>query len=160
MRITSNDIVNIVHAYTVELVPMIELAKRYNVTRQAIYKVLRKAGIDTSKRLTPVSCTVCGNEMLRTRPRIRNQKWHFCDHKCYSAWLNAGGRWIEWRQGSRIARSKVSEVFGLQPGHIVHHENKNQYDNRIENLRVFRNQGDHVRYHRGFDVDPLWDGSA
>jgi hypothetical protein len=42
---------------------------------------------------------------------------------------------------------------------VVHHINRNTLDNSLSNLMVFRNSGDHIRFHRGFDVEPLWDGS-
>lgn len=35
----------------------------------------------------------------------------------------------------------------LRKGEVVHHINGNKHDNRPENLMVFRNQKDHVKYH-------------
>jgi len=32
---------------------------------------------------------------------------------------------------------------------IVHHINQDRSDNRIENLMLFKNQKEHIRYHRG-----------
>ena len=160
MRITYRDRVDIIKAYESELTPIIKLADKYNVTRQAIYKILKQAGIDTSKKLVQVSCTTCGNILSRHKARIRRQKNHFCDMECYTAFLNAGnGMYIQNRQGQRIARRKVSEYFDLQKDHIVHHEDRNSLNNQIWNLKVFACQGDHIRYHRGFEVTPIFDGS-
>lgn len=158
-RLTDNEKVDIVRAYE-HLERVEDLAKKYGKTRQAIYKILWKAGVDTKKQRLPVSCTVCGTEVLRTKGRIRKQLHHFCSETCYYAWLKAGNGfpYIQSSHGQRIARLIVSKYFALAASHIVHHENRNSTDNRLENIRVFANQGDHVRYHRGFDVEPIWDG--
>lgn len=159
VRLTKKQKVDIINAYSNELTSMIELAKKYSVTRQAIYKILKHAGVDTSKRKLPVSCTVCNTIVYRNKANIRKAKHIFCSRHCYQAWLHSlADDYKQNRHGQRIARSVVSQYFSLQSNHVVHHENKNNLDNRPENLRVFSCQGDHIRYHRGFDVEPVWDG--
>lgn len=160
MRLRQKDKVDIIKAYESDLTPMVDLAKRYGITRQGIYKVLKSAGVDTTKRKIPVSCTTCGNPVDRTKARIRRQLHHFCDQVCYNIFLEVGNGSLSLpnRHGTRIARLVVSRFFSLQEGHIVHHEDRNQLNNKPNNLKVFANQGDHIRYHRGFDVKPLWEG--
>jgi len=159
-RLTRNQKVDIINAYSDDLVRMTTLAAQYGVSRQAIYKILKRAGADTKKQRLPVSCTTCGTEILRTKGRIRKQLNHFCSSECYFAFLEAGNGfpYIESRAGQKRARVIVGDHFRLQNGHIVHHENRNTLDNRLINLKVFANNGDHVRHHRGFDVLPIWDG--
>lgn len=159
--VTPENEVNIINEYN-NLTPMITLAKQYGITRQGIYKILRRNGVDTTKRRLPVTCDVCGKQHLRTKCQIRNRTHMFCSPECYYAYLDAGNGkpYIAWRHGGRIARQRISEVFDLQPDHIVHHEDRNQYNNSLDNLRVFACQGDHVRYHRGISITPLWDGSG
>jgi hypothetical protein len=161
IRLTDKEIVDIINGYTVDLTPMIELAKRYGITRQGIYKVLKRAGIDIagSGKLL-VSCSCCGKEFEKHRCQVRLRLHVFCSPECYKAWLQHGNGnpLIMHRQSSRTARAIVSEHFALRPGNIVHHEDRNQYNNMLYNLRVFVNQGDHVRYHRGANVPVLWDG--
>lgn len=161
MRLTPKNQVDIIRAYTDQLTPMIALAKQYGITRQGIHKMLRKAGVNTSKHKITVSCSTCGNEIKRNKCVIRKSLNHFCCNKCYFAFLEAGNGnpYIQNRQGQRIARKKVAELFDLQDSHIVHHEDRNTLNNMPRNFKVFRNQGDHVRYHRGFTVEILWDGS-
>lgn len=165
-RLTEREMVDIVNAFTEELVPVVELAGRHQYSRQGIYKVLRRYGVDpaTSGRID-VTCPCCGNVFQAMRCRVRDRKHLFCSQDCYTAWLVAGagtrqGPYLANRHGMRVARHKVSEVFDLQPGHIVHHEDRNNLNNDLRNLKVFSCQGDHIRYHRGFDVLPIWDGSA
>lgn len=45
----------------------------------------------------------------------------------------------------------------LRPTEIVHHENEDKTDNRIENLRLFEDWGEHSTYHREKEWGP--DGS-
>lgn len=139
-------------------IPVTQLAKRYGVTRQAIYKVLWAGGIDTAKKLQQVSCDCCGKLLERDRGRIRRQLHHFCGYECYYAWINAGDTYIQSREGQRKARRAVSEHFALLPGYVVHHEDRNCLNNSIYNLRVFASQSDHIRYHRGMDIAPIWSG--
>jgi hypothetical protein len=72
---------------------------------------------------------------------------------------NGSGPYVRSRQGQRIARKIVAKLFPLEPGHVVHHEDRNAFNNEPFNLKVFQTQGDHTRYHRGFEVEPLWDGA-
>jgi transposase-like protein len=163
VRLTDSEKVNIIKAYETDLIPMIELAKQHGVTRQCIHKLLRKAGVDTSKTGAAnieVSCTVCGTMFKKKRCQVRKAQHVFCSEACYFAWLKHGNGnpLIMHRNCSRIARSIVSKYFALRPGNIVHHEDRNQYNNELSNLRVFACQGDHIRYHRGFTVPILWNG--
>ena len=162
MKITPKGKVDIVQRYSNELVPAAQLAAEYGVTRQAIYKVLKSHGVDTSKRRISSTCCACGKLIYLQKSRLRNRINVFCNDKCYKAYLNAGNApYIKHRQGQRVARAKVAEVFDLDDNNVVHHIDKNNFNNRIDNLMVFSSQGDHIRYHRlGPDfVSPIWDGS-
>lgn len=163
-RLTDLELVNIVYGYSVELKPMIELAKQYGITRQGVYKVLHQAGIDTSKAGAgnmDVSCTCCAKVFSKHRCQVRRQKHVFCSEECYFAWLKHGNGkpFIKNEHGKRVARKVVSKYFTVLLGQVVHHEDRNQFNNHIKNLKVFANNGDHVRHHRGFIVNILFDGS-
>jgi hypothetical protein len=162
--LTDTQIVYIIKAYSVDLIPMIELAKQHGVTRQCIHKMLRKAGIETRKghaTQLDVSCSCCGKEFKKLRCQVRRFLHVFCSQACYTAYLKHGNGnpLIIHRHSGRIARDIVLKHYALQPGNIVHHEDRNQYNNKLYNLKVFKNNGDHVRHHRGFLVPILWDGS-
>jgi len=168
MKLTPKAIVDIINAYKIDLIPITDLAKRYNVTRQAVYKALKLHGVDTSSasngKIT-VSCTCCGEPIIKHRCNIRKRKYIFCDKECYYAYIEGmqQGEYNQNKQGQRIARVIVSQYFDLKPGHIIHHEDRNNKNNHPSNLKVFANQGDHIRYHRwdkdGIVINPIWDGS-
>ena len=166
-RLSENEKVDIIDAFTLDLESAQSLAVKYCRSRQAIYKVLKHYGIDPKEYgKMKTTCQCCGKEVERSRSQIRKQKHIFCSKDCYYAWLEAsqGGSYYYKRYGQTVARKVVSEYFDLQPEHIVHHKDRNSMNNDIRNLMVFANQGDHIRYHRGgpknsFDIKPLFDGA-
>lgn len=150
----------IVSEYSGNRRTMIELAGEYGLSRQGVWKILRLAGVDTRKRKLDIECYWCGGSFKRTKKRVRRNIRNFCSEGCYMEWLGEiGSDYIPSRHGQRIARGVVSGHFDLQPGHVVHHEDKNTLNNMLENLMVFSCNGDHVRYHRGVPgADPIWSG--
>ena len=167
MKITPKQEVDIINAFTIDLVPMIELAKRYDMTRQGVWKALKRNGVSPSDygRIT-ITCPACDKEFSRHRCQVRDRLRLFCSRECYFAHIEAsqGGNYEYNRHGQRIARAKVAEYFDLKEQHIVHHEDRNTLNNIPDNLRVFRNQGDHIRYHRlkgtGLEPEPIWSGGG
>ena len=163
IRLTPKQEVDIINAYTINLVPMVDLATKYNRTRQGIWKMLKRNGIEPLEyeRLN-LTCMACGEIFSRPRCQVRNRINIYCSMPCYYAFLEAKqeGTYNQNRQGQRIARQKVNEYFDLQPGNVVHHEDRNTLNNQLWNLKVFATNGDHVRYHRlGPEyVTPIWDG--
>jgi len=152
----------IIKAYEQDLEPIAKIAKRYGVTRQGLWKFLKRWCSIVRDRRIEVKCHWCGKLSERVPCRIRNRAYYYCDRECYMAYLrDLGQPYNGNRHGMRIARTVVSQWFDLQPRHIVHHEDKNTLNNLRENLKVFKNQGDHIRYHRlGIDyAKPIWGGS-
>lgn len=168
MRISRSDRVDVINAYSIDLETMISIAERYSVTRQCIWKILKAEGVSRGGMIQ-VSCCACGAVIKRYRYRVRKRINLFCDFQCYYTFLEAGngtGPYVQNRHGQRIARAKVSELFPLLDGYVVHHEDRNTLNNILENLKVFATQGDHIRYHhsqRGdrprAQVAAIWDGS-
>ena len=160
IRLTDKDKVNIVTAYSTGLVPMIELAKQYGITRQGIYKVIVAAGVERTE-VYDTSCVTCGKVFKRHRAQLRKNLHNFCGPDCYHAWLAAGNGspFIQNKHSCRLAREIVWKHFNLRPEHIVHHKDRNQYNNDLANLAVFACNGDHVSHHRGGGVRPIWDGA-
>jgi|GEM_PF-1856074 len=160
-RVSSSSHGDIVKLYSEDMVSMIEIASRYGVTRMAVWKILKKCGVDTSKAAANVAtkCEWCGEGFKLLRCYYRSRLHHFCKPEHYYKWLNRSiTPYIKHRYSLKIARKIVEEHFFIEPGQVVHHENRDQTDNSLSNLRVFDSQGDHTRYHRGFDAKPVWDG--
>lgn len=139
-----------------------DIAKREKVTRQCVHKALKRQGIDTALRQSTTStCPVCGAEVRVRRAKRTSAVNHYCNQECYLSHLIALGEdYKPSRYHSRIARKIVMELFpGFTEGHVVHHVDKNNKNNALQNLWVFKNQSDHIKYHRGFVTLPIWVGS-
>ena len=97
---------------------MINLANEYHITRQGVFKILKRYGIDTSKRKLDVSCKVCCKVFGRTKGRIRKQLNHFCNQECYSAFIEAGNRLGKYKpsQGDHVRHRRGFDVAPLWSG--------------------------------------------
>jgi hypothetical protein len=149
--------------YRDDLIPMIKIAEHYQVTRAAIHKALKRMQVDTTKATAAhisTTCTHCGKPTIQTRCHFRKSRHAFCCREHFYLWLNRPVTpLLTYRHSLTIARKIISEYFPIQPDHVVHHEDRNEGNNDITNLRVFNNQADHIRYHRGHNIDPIWSGT-
>ena len=85
-KIDPSEYEKIKRMYVHGLVPMIKLAERYKVSRMAIYKVLQKAGVDTSKRgKIELVCLHCGKKYSLHRFQIRKlrERYKYCSAACF-----------------------------------------------------------------------------
>ena len=151
---------DVVSLYTVDHLTMQEIADRFNVTRAAISKRIRKAGITThAGTWVKAECSFCGSMFEKRRKTWRIRKHHFCRPACYFAYRENPG-YKPWRQGQRLARALVSQYFAIPEGAIVHHKDTNQRNNNLDNLAVYLSQSDHLKHHHGNSAHaPIWDGS-
>jgi len=128
-------------------------------SRMGVIKCLNRNGIDTSKGKIEVLCHHCGSRIKRTKARVRAVAKAYCSRSCYYAAIH-NETYEPWRQGQRIARSRVDAVFSLMPGNVVHHEDGDNHNNNLNNLMVFASQADHMRYHRaGGGAHPIYIGA-
>jgi hypothetical protein len=163
-KISKSEWCNICNAYESNLEPMISIAQRYGVSRTAIYRIIKNCGISRDQGSLDTSCSSCGKIFICSRNRVRNTKNIFCSRKCYYDFVNRDGKWKENKRSSRIGRKLVEEHFSkygkeFLDRYRVYHKDKNQFNNRFTNLSVFACQGDYLRYHRGAEIIPIWDGS-
>jgi len=114
------------------------------------------SGISTV-RAAEKACEVCSKPVIRQASKKSRRT--FCSRECYHS-VRQDGRYRQNRQGQRRARAIVSKCFPLEPQHVVHHEDRDNTNNSLPNLRVFASQADHMAYHHGSGVQPIWDGRA
>lgn len=164
-KITPEGLREAIGAYK-DCVSIIEISKWMGVSRQALWKAMRKAGVETRKghaTYRKIVCDNCGKKYKVTRSRYRKLgKKKFCSDVCYYMYLGNEDSYHN-RHKQRIARNKVSEVFDLKPEHVVHHKDGNHWNTDMSNFLVFSSQSDHIKYHHqlrhgSVDVEPIWDG--
>ena len=134
----------------------------YGVSRTAVRNYLNRRGVSTAKgRVYRVTCLYCGAEKIVSRKVYRDNKRHYCSRACYFSHIKVEGSKRS-RSGMRRARTIVNAVFPLQEYNVVHHEDGDDRNNALYNLRVFKDQGDHNRYHRLQEgrPEPIFDGSV
>ena len=123
---------------------MQQIGKHYGISRQAVWKRLKKAGIQTSGAgRKDVKCHVCGKQFQTHRSRWRESDNHYCDMLCYRA-----------KQRSRQNNSLALIKLGLptDQGIIVHYINKDRNDLLTDNLRVFKNVVEYAEWLRSQTV--------
>ena len=135
-----------------------DIAFKLHVSAPGVLKSLRRSGTPVRPKGRPRKpgtvekpCKHCGATTLR---RI------YCSDTCYFAAIH-NPKYFQWRHGQRLAREAVTAAgFALQPGHIVHHVDSDNRNNSLENLWVFANHADHMKYHRlGYvqlGYEPVW----
>lgn len=135
-----------------------EIGRLEGITGPAVCKILRKLGIPASAGTQcELVCPVCGCTFTRERAAVRKTRTPTCSPGCYRA-RRRNPATVLWRQGQRIARAKVRKHFPLAAVHVVHHADNNNRNNTIANLWVFASQSDHMKFHHGGHVQPLWRG--
>lgn len=157
IRFKTQDVVSL---YTINHLTMQEIGDRFEVTRAAIWKHLKKAGIKPHLGTwAKTECTFCGSPIEKRRKTWRTQRRHFCRFACYAAYRE-NPHYAPWRQGQRLARALVSQYFHIPEGAIVHHKDGNNRNNNLDNLAVYLANSDHLKHHHSNpDAQPIWDGS-
>lgn len=151
------DKIELERLYLVEHKTMQEIGDLLGCTRQNVHHRIRKFGIDkTSAERFNVRCDLCGREFSTTRKRYKLTIKHFCSLDCYKGYMK-NPEYKQWRNGQRIARAVMERHLGreLASGEIVHHNDGDNNNNTIENLRLFPSTGEHTAYHHKVRRDRL-----
>lgn len=163
MNLHPDFIPDIAEKYRTGSMSMIDLARKFNVSRGTIYNVIKGAGVHTGKdRRFNGTCAWCREKIApRVRSQAKGRKRVFCNSDCYHEWLNHGGKY---EKNSPLSVSVVKQYFPMRPGMIIHHEDGKRTNNLLRNLKVFLNHDDHMKYHYQkannlkITVEILWQG--
>jgi hypothetical protein len=135
--------------YLVEHLTMAQIGSELGKTRQAIWYLIRKYGIDVSKaERFDVRCDICSKVFSLTRKRFTKSIKHFCSRGCYKKYLH-NPDYIGWRNGQRIGRYTLESSLQrrLRPGEVVHHIDGNDMNNELGNLMLFSSPSEHLAFH-------------
>lgn len=157
---TKVDIVRVKTMYCVQHLTMQQIGAVFGITRQGVYKILKKAGVARAEgERVSFQCEHCQQACETTRGRWRASRKHYCSPECYYASIYNPALVLS-TEGCRKSRALVRQYFDLQRGHIVHHHDSDQSHVALENLAVFENAAAHMSYERGGSAKPIWDGAA
>lgn len=144
--------------YTVDHLTLAEIGRLIGMSKTAVMKRLHKAGITREHGTWATKpCAWCSVEVRRHRRNLSAEQWYCTVEHYYASRENPDFQ--EWRHGGRLARAIVAQHYPIARGHVVHHKDGNQRNNDRSNLMVFASQADHLAYHHGRTIAPLWDGS-
>ena len=152
---------HIVVLYVEKHLTMEQISKLTGMSKVAVCKRLKKAGIKASQGTWfDVQCSFCAKAFKKPRSRFNKTINHFCSKECYFASMESPGT-VLWRHGQRLARALVGTHYRLEPAYIVHHKDGNDRNNDLSNLQVIDSNANHLKNHRsGTAKGILWDGST
>ena len=135
-----------------------------------IIKLRNGQGFDNKK--CTIMCDYCGNKLDRTYIKVIRAKHHFCDINCRNEWEKDITHHPAWKGGQikrlgyvfiKVKDHPHADILGyvkrsrlvmenhigryLTPNETIHHKNFDREDDRIENLELFSNIGEHTRFH-------------
>jgi len=158
-KLTPENIKEIIHSYEKLLIPMAEIGEKYGITRQRVWQILKEAGISKNGEIE-VSCEMCRKKFKKYRHRIRKNFHNFCSPECYYKWRKIkSDKWKPWKHGLLATKRIIQNYFVVQNGHVIFWVDGDKRNNSIENLKVFASKEDCLKFHKGFNITPLWDGS-
>lgn len=141
--------------------PVSEIAKDLGVSRVWLWRIWKQQGLSREQLRVSVKCSWCNKPLERTPERAKNTMRHYCSKACYIEMVHYEGEgYTPWRQGQRIAKKVIEKHFDLKLGNVIHHVDKNNRHNEIENLWVFACTADHTSYHRGGKAKPIFMGGV
>jgi hypothetical protein len=148
----------IIDFFTLQHLTHREIGKLVGLTGASVCKVLQRHNIPREAGTwVTLQCTHCHKTIQRARHAVKSTHRLFCSKTCYYA-SRANPNYHQWRHGQRKAREIVRQYFHLERHHVVHHWDGDNWNYTVQNLAVFASQSDHMEYHHGVFIPPLWDG--
>lgn len=135
-----------------------KLAKWGEVSRQGLWKAMKKAGVEKNRGSSMTVCDTCGKEFEKFNCQLKLRIKNYCSPECYYKSIE-NPDYMPNRHGQRIAKKVVLECgYYIGENEVIHHIDGNNKNNDPKNLLVFKNQSDHMKHHRNGndDVVPIW----
>lgn len=117
-----------------------------------------KAFKETLSKVPTTKCKCCSKLIPFNNDTRRKNQNFFCSPECKDAFIAAIDPPYP-KIYQEAARNIISLYYKLLPGEAVHHKDRDHTNNLVSNLCVFRTHSDHMKYHWGEQVIPVWDGS-
>lgn len=147
---------------------LLSLVSATGVTRTAIYALLKRRGVEVFRcRVMTLVCKFCGETFDRPRSHIKGEHCGYCSVQCFHADRSIAGEYsriggsisrvkdsldyadeVSRRKFGRIAKKAIDAAgIVLKPGEVIHHKDGNRRNFDIDNLQIFKNQSEHMKYH-------------
>lgn len=138
------------------------------ISRTAIYDILKRGGVDKTRReVLVLTCKFCDEVYNKPKSHIKGKNAGYCSVQCFHAdrsisgeYSKSGGCISRVNQSLRDVAPCTDRVLGrlaakallsagivLNTGEVVHHIDGDRRNFNIDNLRVFKNQSEHMKFH-------------
>lgn len=126
------------------------------ITRQAIWGIIKQHMTPDRHKVFILICPNCGEEFRRIRALAKkdDKQGNYCSIQCFHSHrkLNKGKVKLEvsvreYRRRARKILTENGHIF--KKGEEVHHIDGDITNNILENLMVFPNHTEHMRFHHG-----------
>jgi hypothetical protein len=138
------------------------------VSRVAVYDVLKRNGIEVSRRLVlTLKCRFCGEKYEKPRSHVKGDNGGYCSIQCFHAdrsiageYSKTGGCMARVNESLRDIEPATDRKLGklcvdtlaaagifLKVGEVIHHKDFDRRNFAVDNLQVFKNQSEHMKFH-------------
>lgn len=148
-----------------------KIARIAGTSRQAVHNTLNRLAIQHTRReVLTLTCPFCSEQFMRPRSHNKGHNSGYCSVQCFHAarsisgeYSSSGGvisritpRLVNDRSLGRAAVEALAaaHIF-LRTGEVIHHIDGNRENFKIDNLRIFTNHSEHMKYHHSLRKNSL-----
>lgn len=162
-KLTDQEIVDLYSKDT----PIKDICEMAEITRSSLYNSLKRSGIETGRReVLLMICPNCGQKFTRPKSHNKGKLAGYCSIQCFHQDRTISGEYdmigdklvkvskdinksdIMRKMYYRQARAELKRNgIELKEGQVIHHINGQIDCNTIDNLMIFDNHSEHMKYH-------------